>query len=84
VNEPALVAALAKREVFGYGTDVFETEPAGSGEDSALLGEEVRGLNVVMTPHIAWSADSTNLNIVRLVQENIRHWVNGSEINRVV
>lgn len=84
MNEPALVAALAKRGVFGYGTDVFETEPAGSGEDSALLGEETRNLNVVMTPHIAWSADLTNQNIARMVQENIRHWVEGSEINRVV
>lgn len=29
VDEPALVGALASRQVLGYGTDVFAREPAG-------------------------------------------------------
>jgi lactate dehydrogenase-like 2-hydroxyacid dehydrogenase len=84
VDEQALVAALTRRDVFGYGTDVFETEPAGSAEDSVLLGEEARGLNVVLTPHLAWSSDTTRANVMRLVEENVRHWVEGSEVNTVV
>lgn len=38
VDEPAMLEALRTRKVFGYGTDVFATEPAGDGEDSCLLG----------------------------------------------
>src|SRR4051812_11151441 len=37
VDERAVVAALRERKIWGYGTDVFETEPAGSAEESVLL-----------------------------------------------
>ncbi|KAJ4404697.1 hypothetical protein N0V82_010440, partial [Gnomoniopsis sp. IMI 355080] len=37
VDEDAVLAALRARKIFGYGTDVFATEPAGDGNDSCLL-----------------------------------------------
>ncbi|KXH57978.1 D-isomer specific 2-hydroxyacid dehydrogenase [Colletotrichum salicis] len=53
VNEAALVAALREGRISGAATDVYEVEPAGSGRDSVLLGEEAKSLNLTLTPHLA-------------------------------
>lgn len=102
VDERAILAALTSNttttaaartpRIFGYGTDVFATEPAGDGEDSCLLGaaaaaegqdEEGNGegkgerLNLVMTGHLAWFSETTVANQVRKVGENLRAWMEG-------
>jgi len=84
VDERAIVAALSKRQIHGYATDVFEQEPASSETDSALFAAEARGLNLVLSPHLAWSSDLTKVNIRRTLQENVRHWLEGRDSNRVV
>lgn len=86
VDERALLAAVRERRIYGAATDVFETEPAGSDADSVLLSREVRkeGLNLVLTPHLAWCADTTRMNIRRVVGENIRTFVNGGSTNVVL
>ncbi|KAJ9148603.1 Glycerate dehydrogenase [Pleurostoma richardsiae] len=84
VNEAAAAAALAERRIYGYATDVHAIEPAGSGADSALLAAGERGerersrLNMTLTPHLAWFADTTLLNIQRTVVENVRAFVEGT------
>ncbi|EXF74531.1 D-isomer specific 2-hydroxyacid dehydrogenase [Colletotrichum fioriniae PJ7] len=81
VNEAALVAALREGRISGAATDVYEIEPAGSGRDSVLLGEEAKGLNLTLTPHLAWCADQTRVNIRRVVGENyLAVWVDVGEI----
>lgn len=84
VDEAAVLAALKTRRIFGYGTDVFATEPAGNGEDSCLLdaaavpatvGEE--RVNLVMTGHLAWLSETTIANHKRKVGENLKAWVEG-------
>ncbi|TEA14608.1 Glycerate dehydrogenase [Colletotrichum sidae] len=84
VDERALLAALEEGRISGAATDVYEVEPAGSGEDSVLLGEAARGLNLVLTPHLAWCADQTRVNIRRVVGDNVRAFVGGEKGGNVV
>ncbi|EFQ27532.1 D-isomer specific 2-hydroxyacid dehydrogenase [Colletotrichum graminicola M1.001] len=84
VNEAALLAALRAGGIAGAATDVFEVEPAGSGRDSVLLGEDARGVNLTLTPHLAWCADQTRVNIRRVVGENITLFARGEKGNNVM
>ncbi|KAI1137818.1 hypothetical protein F5Y05DRAFT_419256 [Hypoxylon sp. FL0543] len=74
VDEKALVAALKARKIAGYGTDVYEQEPA-SAENSPLVGPDTADLNVVTTPHVAWCASDTIDNYNRATKENIEGWL---------
>ncbi|KAI2621162.1 hypothetical protein GGR54DRAFT_647215 [Hypoxylon sp. NC1633] len=74
VDERALVAALRRRQIAGYATDVYELEPAGP-ENSALVGPDTAGLNLVTTPHVAWCAEDTNANYNTALKENISGWL---------
>lgn len=76
-DEEAVVSALRSRALFGYGTDVFAREPAGGSDDSPLLGEGARGLNLTLTGHLAWFSGTTMLNQVRRVKENLRAFLDG-------
>lgn len=84
VDERALLEALKEGRLYGAATDVYEVEPAGSGEDSVLLGEEARGVNLTLSPHLAWCADQTRVNIRRVVGENLRAFVRGEKGPNVV
>lgn len=77
VDEAAVVGALRSRALFGYGTDVFAREPAGGADDSPLLDEGVRGLNLTLTGHLAWFSGTTMSNQVRRVKENLRAFLDG-------
>ncbi|KAI1650418.1 D-isomer specific 2-hydroxyacid dehydrogenase [Daldinia loculata] len=74
VDEKALVAALKSRKIAGYGTDVYEQEPANP-DSSPLVGPDVAGLNIVTTPHVAWCAGDTIANYNRATKENIAGWL---------
>ncbi|KAI1482356.1 D-isomer specific 2-hydroxyacid dehydrogenase [Daldinia eschscholtzii] len=74
VDEKALVAALKARKIAGYGTDVYEQEPANP-DNSLLVGPDVVGLNIVTTPHVAWCASDTIANYNRALKENIAGWL---------
>ncbi|GKT43367.1 glycerate dehydrogenase [Colletotrichum spaethianum] len=84
VDEAALLSALKAGKIAGAATDVFEVEPAGSGKDSVLLGEEARGVNLTLTPHLAWCADQTKVNIRRVVGENVSWFVRGEKGGNIV
>lgn len=77
VDEEAVVSALRSRALFGYATDVFAREPAGGADDSPLLGEGARGLNLTLTGHLAWFSGTTMSNQVRRVKENLRAFLDG-------
>lgn len=79
VDEAPILEALKSRSLFGYGTDVFCVEPAGSDADSVLLSEEAKGVNLVMTGHEAWVSDITMRNQMRRIGENLRWFVEGAE-----
>lgn len=71
VAEEALLAALREGKIAGAAVDVFDTEPAGPETSLLLKPDAVQGLNLVTTPHTAWIGMDTNLNLQRVLQENI-------------
>ncbi|KAI8653560.1 hypothetical protein NCS55_01343100 [Fusarium keratoplasticum] len=83
VDETALVQALRQRLIHGAATDVFEHEPAGSDQDSVLLSEEAKELNLTLTPHLAWCADQTTVNMQQIIIENLKEFLRGGRKNVV-
>ncbi|KAK7215763.1 hypothetical protein V2G26_003766 [Clonostachys chloroleuca] len=75
IDEAALFDALSKGRIYGAATDVFEKEPVGCDEDSILLSEEAKRLNLTLTPHLAWCADQTSINLQQSLKDNIRAYV---------
>lgn len=84
VDEAAVVEALRNHHIAGYGTDVFEKEPAEGEGESVLLGEEARQLNVTVSPHLAWFSQRTLKNLGRILGETVEGWVAGKAINVIV
>src|SRR3569833_1134212 len=79
VKEHSVLAAIRDRRVNGYAADVFETEPAGSGEDCVLLSDDAKGLNLALTPLLAWCSDLTKENLLEMVRVNIRRCADGQD-----
>ena len=83
VDEEALLRALREGRIAGAAVDVFGQEPAGP-ETSVLLGADVQGLNLVVTPHTAWVGMDTTANYQRLLQENIEGFLKGEVVEERV
>ena len=64
VDDQALIEALQQGRIGGAGLDVFENEPK---LDPRFLGFK----NVVLTPHIASSSETTRRNMAMLAAENL-------------
>ncbi|KAJ5558813.1 hypothetical protein N7461_002785 [Penicillium sp. DV-2018c] len=82
VDERALLDALKRGVIAGAATDVYAVEPAGRG-DSPLLSEEAKGLNLVLTPHLAWYSEKTLQNLQKTAKETVEKWCVGETINQV-
>jgi glycerate dehydrogenase len=53
VDEAALVQALKEKRITGYATDVYQVEPVGGPEDTPLLSEDAKDLNITLNLHLA-------------------------------
>ncbi|KAJ5561109.1 D-isomer specific 2-hydroxyacid dehydrogenase NAD-binding [Penicillium sp. DV-2018c] len=53
------------------------------GGDSPLLSEEAKGLNLVLTPHLAWYSEKTLQNLQKTAKETVEKWCVGETINQV-
>lgn len=84
VDEGAVVQALRDGLIAGYAPDVFENEPAGGPEDSPLLSDEARDLNVTVSPHLAWFSQRTLKNLGQILKHTVEAWVEERAINVVV
>jgi len=84
VDEAAIVAALKGGKIAGYGTDVFTVEPASGAEDSLLLADDAKSLNITVSPHVAWNSSRTGENLQRLLKETVESWVAGNPRNVIV
>lgn len=82
VDEQALLDALKGGLISGAATDVYAIEPAGRG-DSPLLSAEADGLNLVLTPHLAWLAERTLRNLQDSVKRVVEGWYGGEVVNVV-
>lgn len=83
VDEHAILAALKDGTISGYATDVLVTEPAEGIEDSPLLSEETKTLNLTISPHVAWNGERTRQNLQRIVKDNIESFIGGNPKNVV-
>jgi len=84
VDEAAIVEALKGGKIAGYGTDVFTVEPASGADDSPLLADDAKSLNITVSPHIAWNSSMTGANLQRSLKETVESWVAGNPQNVIV
>ncbi|KAH8592298.1 2-hydroxyacid dehydrogenase-like protein [Bisporella sp. PMI_857] len=85
VDEDALVEALKAGKLGGVATDVFAVEPAD--KDNVLVkaaGEDWSRGRLVLTPHLAWFAQSSIKKLERVTEENIEGWLKGDLRNVVL
>ena len=77
VNERDLVNALNTGKLSGAAIDVLTEEPMH--KDCVLKGVP----NLIITPHTAWAPLSTRERLLRIVEDNIIAFLNGSPKNKV-
>lgn len=82
VDEAAVVEAVKSRQIAGAAFDVFEREPAGK-ETSPLLADDTAGLNLTLTPHTAWLANTTMVTLQTMVREIVEGWCAGKPVYEV-
>lgn len=73
VNEADAVAALRAGQIGGLAADVLTQEPPRAGNPLLEALRDEQPLNLVVSPHIAWTSPEARQNIVRLTAENIAH-----------
>lgn len=83
LNEDALLQTLRERQIAGAATDVFLEEPAGP-HNSALLTEDTKDINLIVTPHVAWVAETTTRDMSLITKLNVEAWHAGRPVNVVV
>ena len=66
VDEDALANALAAGQIAGAALDVFEQEPL-----VADAGARFKGLNVLLTPHVAGVTEESNVRVSALVADKV-------------
>jgi len=79
IDAAALVTALEQEEIAGAGIDVLEQEPPP--DDDPILSADLP--NLIVTPHIAWSARESRQRAVDQILANIIAFGNGGDLNRV-
>lgn len=77
IDEIALREALDSGKIMGAGIDVLEHEPMSA--DCPLLNAP----NCIITPHIAWAGLETRERLMGIVEDNIKHFIEGNPINNV-
>ena len=83
VDELALLEALKKGWIGGAAVDVFAEEPA-TEDNCWFIGNVVKGLNLITTPHTAWAGMTTEAELRRMAKENVENWVRGEPSNVVL
>ncbi len=80
VDSQALAEALRAGHIAAAAVDVLPVEPPVDGDP--LLDYE--GDNLIVTPHIAWASDEARQNAINQLAENVRSFLDGRDVNRVV
>ena len=79
VDEQAAVDALRSGKLAGFAADVVSVEPMRA--DNPLL--QAQGLNIVVTPHIAWATHEARARLLATVAANVGAFVEGHPQNVV-
>jgi glyoxylate reductase len=80
VDEEALARALKEGWIFGAAVDVYSREPPGL--DHPLL--KLRGVNLILTPHIAGATTESRIRIIEVTIENVVRVLRGEKPINVV
>ncbi|HVJ29482.1 MAG TPA: D-2-hydroxyacid dehydrogenase [Gammaproteobacteria bacterium] len=80
IDSVALAAALRAGEIGGAGIDVLATEPPPA--DHPLLAPDIP--NLIVTPHVAWTAQEARQRALDQVTENIADFLRGGTLRRLV
>ena len=80
VDSAALADALRAGQIGGAAIDVLPQEPPVDGDP--LLADDIP--NLIVTPHVAWSAREARQRAIGLIAENIRSFLRGGKRGRVV
>ncbi len=81
VDEAALVAALDKRQIAGFGFDVLTAEPPTA--DNPIMRVLDRP-NVLVTPHIAWASEEAMTEVWRQTIDHVAAFIAGTPRNVLV
>ena len=84
VNEEALAKALKEKWITGAAVDVFDEEPAGFDTPLVAAARENPGLNLTLSPHVAWYASTSLERLQQIVPANIETFVAGKPQNVVI
>ena len=80
INSDHLLEALSSGEIAGAALDVLETEPPRNNEPLST----VKMPNLIISPHVAWSAIESRKRLVEQTQENIKSFLRGRPIRLVI
>ena len=80
INSDHLLEALSSGEIAGAALDVLETEPPGNNEPLST----VKMPNLIISPHVAWSAIESRKRLVEQTHENIKRFLSGQPIRLVI
>lgn len=78
VNEADLAEALKSGKLAAAGLDVLADEPP------VAPNELIELPNVVVTPHAAWLPRETRAHLINVCEENLKSWIDGGNLNRIV
>ena len=81
LDEQAVADAILDGSLYGFGCDVYSTEPFPENHPYSKLS---KCDNVILTPHMAWGGYETRVRLVDEVAENIKAFYKGEERNRIV
>lgn len=80
IDSEALVGALQAGTIGGAGIDVLDVEPPRG--DEPLLAPGIP--NLILTPHIAWTARESRQRALDQVAENVADFLDGGTLRRLV
>jgi len=77
IQEQDLAEALKEGKIAGAALDVLSEEPPSP--HHPLLDPNVPRL--ILTPHIAWASKEARIRLIKIVEENIRAFLEGTRLN---
>ncbi len=80
IDSAALVEALKSGAIAGAGIDVLAKEPPT--DEEPLLAADIP--NLILTPHIAWTAKESRQRTLDQVAENVKDYVASGKLRRLV